>query len=85
MEMVANCVRLGLLHMVTSIMQCDKNSQEIKSRDDGSHPRHNYGPYCILTITPTVKVCLVDKPEECSILVDLDQLRTCPGEMKDVS
>ena len=45
-----------------------------------------YGPYRILTITPTnAEVRLVDKPEERSIFVALERLRTCPGEMKDVS
>ena len=45
-----------------------------------------YGPYRILTITPTnAEVRLVDKPEEQSIFVAIDRLRTCPGEMKDVS
>ena len=45
-----------------------------------------YGPYRILTITPTnPEVHLVDKPEERSIFVALERLRMCPGEMKDVS
>ena len=45
-----------------------------------------YGPCRVLTITPiNAEVPLVDKPEKRSIFVALDRLRTCPGEMKDVS
>ena len=81
--------------------QYDKKSQEIKWKVGDrvmvhmpgtikgkawKFARAFYGPYRVLTITPTnAEVRLVDKPEERSIFVALDRLRTCPGEMNDVS
>lgn len=81
--------------------QYDKKSQEIKWKVGDRVIVHMpgtikgkawkfaqafYGPYRILTITPTnAEVRLVDKLEEQSIFIALDRLRTCPGEMKDVS
>ena len=81
--------------------QYDKKSQVIQWKDGDrvmvhmpgrikgkawKFARAFYGPYRILTITPTnAEVHLVDKPEEQSIFVAIDCLRTCPSEMKDVS
>ena len=45
-----------------------------------------YSPYRIITVTPTnAEVRLVDKPDDDTIFVALDRLRSCPGELKDIS
>jgi hypothetical protein len=48
--------------------------------------RPYHGPYRVLAVTPTnVEVKLVDRPQDASIFVSIDRVRSCPKELEDIS